>query len=139
MLQQHAWTDPADPPRLDGQSDQGTVAPPTIELKTHALAWELRLTSGATLLQWRLCCGQDDVLGTNEAWKAAMIDKSGAELGVIVRSAKQRKAIAHLAVGVFFRMATPPVPLGPCRWDFGRGVVGAGDSVGASRGGNRTV
>jgi hypothetical protein len=33
------------------------------------------LTSGAGLVQSRVCRTQDDLLGTHEAWKGAMIDK----------------------------------------------------------------
>lgn len=45
------------------------------ELWTHPRGWELRLTSGATVLRSEVCEGQDDVFGTHEAWKAAMIDE----------------------------------------------------------------
>ena len=44
----------------------------TCELWTHQLGWELKLASGATLLQSQVCRAQDDVLDTHEAWKAAM-------------------------------------------------------------------
>ena len=37
------------------------------ELWTHVLAWELRLTSGATLLQSHVCDEQEDVLATHDA------------------------------------------------------------------------
>src|SRR5450830_1386918 len=45
------------------------------ELWTHLLGWELRLTSGATLLQSQVCRTQDDVLDAHEAWKVAMRSK----------------------------------------------------------------
>jgi hypothetical protein len=45
------------------------------ELWTHLLGWELRLTTGATLLQSQVYRAQEDVLGTHETWQAAIIEK----------------------------------------------------------------
>jgi hypothetical protein len=45
------------------------------ELWTHQLGWELKLASGATLLQSQVCRTQDDVLDAHEAWKVAMRSK----------------------------------------------------------------
>jgi hypothetical protein len=45
------------------------------EIRTpQVLQWEVRLTSGATLLPSALRHAADDVLVTHEAWKAAMVD-----------------------------------------------------------------
>jgi hypothetical protein len=47
------------------------------ELWTNLLGWELKLASGATLLQSQVCRTQDDVLDAHEAWKVAMRSKGG--------------------------------------------------------------
>ena len=74
MLQRHTWT--GQPIRL-GSMFTVTKGQRTAdcELWTHILGWELRLKSGATLLQSQVCRAQDDVLGVAEAWKVAMVDK----------------------------------------------------------------
>jgi hypothetical protein len=74
VLQRHGWT--GQPIRL-GSMFTVTKGRHTAdcELWTHVLGWELRLTSGATLLQSQVCRAQDDVLGTDESWKTAMIGK----------------------------------------------------------------
>ncbi len=74
VLQRYAWT--GEPIRL-GSMFTVTKGRRTAdcELWTHQLGWELRLTSGATLLQSQVCRAQEDLLGTHEAWKAAMIDR----------------------------------------------------------------
>lgn len=74
VLQRHVWT--GQPIRL-GSLFTVTKGRHTAdcELWTHQLGWELRLTSGTTLLQSQVCRVQNDVLEMQEAWKAAMTDK----------------------------------------------------------------
>jgi hypothetical protein len=46
-------------------------------LFTHQLGWEVRLMIGAQaeVVQTQVCRTQEEVLGTGEAWKAAMAEK----------------------------------------------------------------
>ena len=74
VLQRYAWT--GEPLRLGPvwTLHKGRRSA-TCELWTHQLGWELRLASGASLLQSQVCRTQDEVLSTHEAWKAAMQGK----------------------------------------------------------------
>jgi hypothetical protein len=45
------------------------------ELWSHQLGWELRLTAGGEFLRSHVCRSHEEVFGTFEAWKAAMIGK----------------------------------------------------------------
>lgn len=44
-------------------------------LLSHQFGWELRLEVNGELQRSTVCCTQDEVLTTGEAWKAAMLEK----------------------------------------------------------------
>ena len=43
-------------------------------LVTHPLGWELRLMT-SDLLRSQVCRSSEEILNTDEAWKAAMLDR----------------------------------------------------------------
>jgi hypothetical protein len=44
-------------------------------LVTHQLGWELRLEVAGSVQRSQVCRTQDEILGTTELWKAAMVEK----------------------------------------------------------------
>jgi hypothetical protein len=45
------------------------------ELWTHSVGWELRLRSGATVLQSLVCRADDEMFDAHEEWRATMLAK----------------------------------------------------------------